>query len=125
MLLLIGGFVAVCCVGGGGLVCLTFGSLAWDARQRNRRLEEIYLSAIAWQRCLDLAFDSNDELDQVRCLEYLEALSEDALELYRDCFGFLTSVEADIVRDLVYGSMTPAETRAKLAKVRSGRIEVY
>lgn len=123
MIFLIGAFVSVCVVGGGGIVCMAFGSLAWEARQRNRRLEEIYLSAIAWQRCLDLAFDMNDELEQVRCLEYLEALSEDALDLFQVHSN--GSEEADIVRDLVYGSMTPAETREKLAKVRSGRMEVY
>ena len=121
MMFFIGGFIAIACLGGGGLICVAMGSLAWESRERRRRLEEIYLSAVVWNRTLDLAFQQNDPLLQAHCLEYLEALCEDALYLYQ-CHDD-GSEEADIVRDLVYCGRTPVETSMALAKCR--RQEVY
>lgn len=123
MMFFVGGFIAVCCIGGGGVMCVAFGSLAWERQRINRRLDEIYLSAIAWQKCLDLAFERNDAVDQARCLEYLEALCCDAMNLlYVRDDG---SEDADIVRDMVYANMTPEETKAKLAKQNRRNHEVY
>jgi hypothetical protein len=119
----VGGFIAIGCIGGGGLLTIAYVSLCLEERQTRRRLEQIYLNARAWQMSLDTAYVMGDELDQVHCLEFLEALAVEALSLHglRDD----GSDEADIVRDLIYADVTPAETRQRLAAVRAAREESW
>lgn len=120
MMFFIGSVISIFVVGGSGVMLLAYGSLAWESRERRRRLEEIYLSSVVWNRTLDLAFQQNDSLLQAHCLEYLEALCEDALHLYQ-CRDD-GSDEADIVRDLVYCGRTPVETSIALAKCRGQEV---
>jgi len=119
----VGGFIAIGCIGGGGLMTIAYVSLLIEDRQTRRRLEQIYLSSLAWQRSLAVAYDMDDELDQSHCLEFLEALCCDALRL----LGIPDdgSDEADIVRDLVYADVTPAETQQRLAAARTAREEAW
>ena len=118
-----GGFIAIGCVGGGGLLTIAYVSLLLESRQRQRRLEQIYLNARMWQQSLDVAYVMGDELDQVHCLEFLEALAAEAIDLHdlRDD----GSDEADIVRDMIYASVTPSETRRRLIVSRRQRQESW
>ena len=121
MWFILGCFLSICLAASAGLLVCMYLNLHRRAIEREEKLDRIFVAALTYQKLLDQAFEENNELRQSMWLDYLAALSRDALrvlDVYDD-----GSEEADIVRDMVYCSVTPEETVERLMKCRA-RYEV-
>ena len=117
-LLLIVSIAATCLL----LIILKTDELSHEYR-KHKRLETIYVFASHWNNLLGKAYDINDDIAQIACLDQLRAYELESLNIFM--IPDDGSDPADIVRDMIYCLVSPMETSKRLDEYyisRQGRV---